>query len=221
MKKVLAICLVVLLALSMSVSAFAAPEGFVSSPSGRPAPGVVTFDPKDDGCTGQLVITPYGDKDKLDDDMKSQLEKAYNDVVGADDLKNLNDGLAEAAGNKTIKVSDLFSVHTTGCDSHDDHKDFDVVLEADSLKNFVGLMYLNDDGKWVLVKDAKVSGTNHLEFSLEGFDGAAPFAIVVSTGTNTPTTGDTGYTHIYLAVMCVSALALVVVVIAAKKKKVA
>jgi hypothetical protein len=201
----------------MTVAAFAAPEGFVHSPTGRPAPGIVTFDPADDDCSAKLVITPYGDKDALPEDIKKQLEKAFDDIINADNLKDLCDGLADVVGNKTAKVSDLFNVHTTDCKTHDDHVDFDVVLEADNLKNFAGLMYRDNDGKWVLVKDAKVSG-NHLKFSLDNFDGAAPFAIVVTTGTNAPQTGDTGYTHVYLTIMAVSGLALAVVLVASKKK---
>lgn len=217
MKKILAICLMMLLVMNMSVAAFAAPGSFVISPSGRPAPGVVTFEPKDDGCIAVLVVTPYVDKDKLPDALKDQLEKAYNDILAADDLKNLCDDLADAAGKKNLKVSDLFNIHTTDCDAHDSHKDFDVVLEADSLKNFVGLMYRDSNGKWIMVKDAKVSG-NHLKFSLEGFQGSAPFAIVVGTGTNAPQTGDIGSIYPYLIVMAVSALALIALVVIYRKK---
>lgn len=220
MKKVLAICLVMLLALSMSVSAFAAPEGFVVSPSGKGGPSLVDFDPADDDCTATLVVTPYGDKDTLPDDFEADLDKAYDDIVNSDDVKKLNDDLAKEVGNKNAKVSDLFNLHTTGCDNHENHVDFDVTLEAENLKNFAGLMYRDNDGKWILVKDAKVSG-NHLKFSLKDFDGNAPFAIVVATGTNTPGTGDIGNIYVYLIIMAVSALALAVVVVAAKKKKAA
>ena len=107
MKKVLAICLMIVMVVSMSVTSFAAPGGFVSSPSGNPAPTVVDFDPSNDNCTGWLVITPYGDKEDLSDVLRSLLEKAYNDIVNSDDLTKLNAELAKIAADKNIEGENL------------------------------------------------------------------------------------------------------------------
>ena len=79
MKKVVAICLMMVMVLSMSVNVFAAPGGFVSSPSGNPAPEVVIFAPSDDDCKGRLVVTAYGDRHDLSEALREMLEKAYKD----------------------------------------------------------------------------------------------------------------------------------------------
>ena len=107
MKKVLAICLMTVMVLSMSVNVFAAPGGFVNSPSGNPAPTVVDFDPSNDACTAQLVITPYGDRHVLSETLRTMLEKAYSEISSSDDLTELNAELAKIAADKNIAGKDL------------------------------------------------------------------------------------------------------------------
>lgn len=218
MKKVLVICLMMVMVVSMSVTAFAAPGGFVSSPSGNPAPTVVDFDPNDDDCPGWLVVTPYGDRHKLSDALRAMLEKAYNSIVNSDDLTKLNAELAKIAADKNIvgtdlAVSDLFDIHVTGCDYHDEHVGFDITLDADTLSHFVGLLHMNKDGVWELVTNAEVvNDGEHLKFSVDSF---SPFAIVVDTSSGTPDapqTGDNSMIHIYAIIMVVSALAVIVIV---------
>ncbi len=225
MKKVLAICLMMVMVLSMSVNVFAAPDGFVSSPSGNPAPKVVDFDPSDEECTAQLVITPYGDRHDLSDVLRAMFEKAYNSIVNSDDLTKLNAELAKIAADKNITgadlaVSDLFDIHVTGCDYHDEHVDFDITLDADALRHFVGLLHMNKDGVWELVTDAEVvNNGEHLKFSVDSF---SPFAIVVDTSsgtTDTPQTGDNSMIHIYAIIMAVSALAVIVIAVKSKKQR--
>ena len=225
MKKVLAICLMIVMVVSMSVTSFAAPGGFVSSPSGNPAPTVVDFDPSNDNCTGWLVITPYGDREDLSDVLRSLLEKAYKDVVNSDDLTKLNAELAKIAADKNIEgknlaVSDLFDIHVTGCDFHDGHFGFDITLDADKLSSFVGLLHMNKNGEWELVADAKVVNNNeHLQFSV---DSLSPFAIVVDTtidGGDAPQTGDNSMIYIYVVLMAASALALVTILLKNKKQR--
>ena len=226
MKKVLAICLMMVMVLSMSVNVFAASGGFVSSPSGNPAPTVVSFDPSDDGCTGRLVVTPYGDRNTLPSSLKDLIEKAYSDIANSDDLTKLNAELAKLAADKKIKgkdlaVSDLFDIHVTGCDYHDEHVDFDITLDADTLDRFEGLLHMNKDGVWELVADAEViNNGDHLKFSVDSF---SPFAIVVNTGVDTPDapqTGDNSMIHIYAIIMAVSAIAVIVIVVKSKKQRV-
>ena len=225
MKKVLAICLMIVMVVSMSVTSFAAPDGFVSSPSGNPAPTVVDFDPSNDNCTGWLVITPYGDKEDLSDVLRSLLEKAYNDIVNSDDLTKLNAELAKIAADKNIEgknlaVSDLFDIHVTGCDYHDGHFGFNITLDADKLSGFVGLLHMNKNGEWELVADAKVVNNNeNLQFSV---DSLSPFAIVVDTtidGGDAPQTGDNSMIYIYVILMAASALALVTILLKNKKQR--
>ena len=116
MKKVVAICLMMVMVLSMSVNVFAAPGGFVSSPSGNPAPEVVIFAPSDDDCKGRLVVTAYGDRHDLSEALREMLEKAYDSIVNSDDLTKLNAELAKIAADRNIAstdlaVSDLFDIH--------------------------------------------------------------------------------------------------------------
>ena len=226
MKKVLAICLMMVMVLSMSVNVFAASGGFVSSPSVNPAPKVVDFDPSDEECTAQLVITPYGDRHDLSDVLRAMLEKAYNSIVNSDDLTKLNAELAKIAADKNIvgtdlAVSDLFDIHVTGCDYHDEHVDFDITLDVDTLSHFVGLLHMNKDGVWELVTDAEVvNNGEHLKFSVDSF---SPFAIVVDASSGTldaPQTGDNSMIHIYAIIMVVSALAIVVITVKSRKQKV-
>ena len=221
MKKVLVICLTVVFMMSMTLTAFAATGSFVSSPTGNPAPQKVEFKPADEDCTATLVITPYSDKKELPAAIKTLMEKAYNAIKGSDDISTFNADLAALAKSKKIKgsdlaVSDLFDIHVTGCDYHDGHTDFDIVLSADSFKNFVGLLHMNKNGEWELVKDAKViANGEHLSFSVDSF---SPFAVVVNTKANPSQTGDNSMIPLYVAIMAVSALAIVVILVKSKKQ---
>lgn len=223
MKKVLVICLMMAMVLCMSVTAFAAPGKFVKSPSGNPAPTIVGFDPEDDSCNANLVITPYGDRDDLSDDKADLIEDAYDYIVNSDDLTELNDTLKKIAAEKKINgkdlaVSDLFDLSLVGCDYPDEHTTYVITLDADTLKHFVGLMYMNDNGEWEYVSDTKIlSDGEHLQFTTDSF---SPFAIVVNTNAssgNTPQTGDDSMLGLLAAIMAVCAVAIVV--IAAKFKK--
>ncbi len=219
MKKVLAICLMMLMVVSMNITALANPGAFVSSPSGNPAPELVSFKPSDDGCSAQLVIAPYSKRGELPADLKALLEKAYDEIVKSLDLTQLNADLAKVAADKKIDgtdlaVSDLFDLYVTSCEEHEGHIGFDIVLKADTLKHFVGLLHMNKNGEWELVSDAEIDG-EHLKFSV---DTLSPFAIVVDT--NLPQTGDSSMIHIYAIIMAVAALTLIVVCISSKKKNI-
>lgn len=246
MKKVLAICLMAVMVVSMVVSVIAAPGGFVSSPSGNPAPIVIDFMCNSANCTGKLVITPYGERQTLSDYLREMSEKAYDLIAQSTDLTELNADLAKVAADrniagKNLAVSALFDIHVTGCDNHEEHVDFDITLDAESLHSFVGLLHMNKDGIFELVSDAKVvNNGEHLQFSVDSF---SPFAIVVETeddasgegsgnvsgnvsgegsgdaSGDTPQTGDNSMIHIYAIIMVVSAVALVVITVISKKKK--
>lgn len=221
MKKVLAICLMIVLVVSMSLNAFAAPNGFVSSPSGNRAPILIKFEPKDEGCTATIIITPYGEKNRLPANIRDILENAYNDIVNSKDLTNLSADLADLANKKNIDggklaISDLFDLSSADCGDHDGHKKFDITLDADALDRFVGLMYRDSEGKWHLIEDAKVVNGTHLQFTAEGH---YPYAIIVDTTEGTPSkTGDSDIILVCAAVMAVSAAALAVVLVKGKKR---
>lgn len=217
MKKLLAILLMIFVMLNMSVMAFASSGGFVSSPSGNKAPVVESFKPSNTDCDGQLVVTPYGERDKLPENLRTQLENAYKDIANSTDLTKLNADLAKLAADKNISatklaVSDLFNVSTTGCDTHDGHYNFEIVLSAETLNKFVALLQLNSEGKWELVSGATVINSGKgLKFSVKTL---SPLAIVVNTDTSVPdapATSDNWTIYLYGAVAVVSASALLVI----------
>lgn len=225
MKKLLVICLMMSMVLCMSVTAFAAPGKFINSPSGNSAPTIVDFDPEDDNCHAKLAITSYSEKKNLSNDKKSLIEKAYDDIVKSDNLANLNEDLKKIVEDKKIKgkdlaVSDLFDLSLFDCDLSDDHTSYIITLSADTLKNFVGFMYMNEDGEWVIVDDAKVTDDGeHLKFTTDSF---SPFAIVVNTaasGGDTPQTGDDSMLHLLAMIMAVCAVAIVVIAVKFKKQR--
>lgn len=221
MKKLLVVCLTVVMMVSMTLTVFAAPGAFVSSPSGNPGPTEIEFKPADEDCTGRLVITPYSERDTLPEELEDLMKKAYEAIKGTNDLTTLHTELAKLAKKLKVKgtdlaVSDMFDIRVEGCTEHDGHHEFDIVLAADSLKNFVGLLHLRENGEWELIKDARVVGNGeHLAFSV---DTMSPFAIVVNTAANPSQTGDNSMIPVYVAIMAVSALAIVVILVKSKKQ---
>lgn len=235
MKKVLKVCLMLALVISMSANVFAAAGGFVSSPSGNIAPTVVKFEPENADCTAELIVTPYIDRNTLSDDLLTLIEKAYSEISATDDLTKLTSELASKASALGISadklaVSDLFDVHVEGCRKHDDHVNFNITLKADTLKGFVALLHMSKDGTWEVVDNAKVTDDEYLEFTAESL---TPFAVVVETGdtasdvtttapgedTPVPPTGDDSHAGIYFAILGASAVALAVLAVASKKRK--
>lgn len=222
MKKLFAVCLVMAMMLCMSINVFAAPGSFVSSPSGNPAPELVSFDPADDQCTAQLIITAYADRSDLSDDLKALLETAYKAIAETDDITKLNADLAKLAADnkldtKKLAVGDLFDAHVEGCTTHDGHVSFKITIKADSLDRFVGLLHMDANCGWELVSDAEVSEDGKtLTFTATSL---SPFAIVVNTDENLPATGDNSKIATYLIIMAVAAVAFVVVFAASRKKQ--
>ena len=183
MKKVLIVCMVLAMVASMSIAVFAAPGAFVESPSKNPAPELIKGENTSEGCTAQVIITAYGDRDQLTAEQRQALEAAYAMIVGTQDLSTLNaalKALAEELGVSvsSLAVSDLFDISATDCDGHADHGHFDITLAADTLHNFVALLHYYN-GEWRIVENAEVTNNGeHLEFDEDEF---SPFAIVVST----------------------------------------
>lgn len=223
MKKVLAISLMVLMVVCMSLTAFAAPGEFVQSPSNNGAPALVSAKCSAEGCTAELIITPFIDRDELPEDLRLLIEKAYKDIANCDNLVDLCSELADIAKSlnapeTNLAVSDLFDIRYVNCDAHDDHGYFDIVLKSETFNSFVTLMHLSDEG-WEIIDNAKVKEVNgeyHLIFSIDDF---SPFAIVVNSSViadKNPHTGDTNSVYFFAVLMVVSALAIAVL---AKKNR--
>lgn len=225
MKKILAICLATIIAVCLSVGSFAAPGRFVSSPSGNPAPRLVSFEPTDDECTGQLDVISYAERDALPADLKTLIETVYAEIAGTDDLTSLSADLSKLASDmnldsKALAVSDLFDMHIVNCNQHEGHFNFNIVLSAETLDKFVALLHMNENGEWELVENAKVTNNGeNLEFSVKSF---SPFAIVVNTEGESdvpPETGDHAIIYVYAGIMLVAVLAIVVVFVVIKRRK--
>lgn len=223
MKKVLAICLMLVILPIMTMNVFAVPGGFLKSPSVNPAPNIVEFQPPI-GCNGNLIITPYSDRDKLHSFSNQLMERAYSEIKNCDDLTKLNSDFAKLVSDKNIDVnrlavSDLFDISVEDCTyDHNNHRGFKIILDADTLKSFVALLHMDQNGEWKLVKNAKVTNDgNYLEFDV---DTLTPFAVIVETpAKDSPQTGDSSMIHIYFILMVVSALTLVVLAIKSRKSK--
>ncbi len=224
MKKFAMLCLTLLLIASMSVSAFAV-GNFVISPSSNPAPIVIDITPDSDDCDAVIVVTPYSERETLPD-KGAELEDAYDDIKNTEDVSKLNEDLAALAQEKEIPgadlgVSDLFDISMTGCDEkvheEENHGGFTVTLEAETLKDFVGLMYRDDEGNWVLVKDVVVEGDT-MTFHLEHF---GPYAIVVDTNPNRqpPFSGDDFYMLLWALLAAGSGMAMIFCWYQSRKKE--
>ncbi len=223
MKKLLAVILTIVMVMTLSLTVFAAPSGFVSSPSGSEGPILEDFENADEDCESELELTHYGDRDELDDESREILEDAYESIVNASDLGELNkdlEDLAEKLGIpvEDLAVSDLFDISSSDCDGHSEHGEFTITLNDDDLKDFVGLMRY-DGENWHLVDGARISddGTKLIFTS----DEIGAFAIVTNTGSSTvsPPTGD-NFTWIYYVVVAavVAAMGLAFVVYKTKKR---
>ena len=222
MKKVFSIVLALVLTLALSVSVCAAPGQFVNSPSNNDAPTIISFERNNEECTGELIITPYSQRATLPAELKTLIEKAYSDIASSKDLTTLNKDLADLAAAQKIagpdlRVSDLFDIRYEGCKDHDETHTFTIVLGAETLHRFVGLLHMNLNGEWELIKNAKVTDNGEtLTFTVSDF---SPFAIVVDTSDIEGDSPQTGVKNIaiYGSLMLVSAMAIVVLVVKGKK----
>lgn len=227
MKKVLTVLLMALMVVNMSVAVFAAPGSFIISPSTRPDPELVEGNPVSDECSAQVIITPYADRATLPDDLRALIEDAYAQFVAATDLTTFNADLAALAKEKDIPaidlaVSDLFDIRYEGCLDHKEHGYFNIVMKAETLDRFVGLLHYHN-GEWELIENAEVIVTDDGEYQLK-FNVAefSPFAIIVNTGdmdSNPPQAGMSKMIPVYGSVMIVSAVAIVLIAKKSKKQE--
>lgn len=220
MKKILAVCLTLVMVASAAFLAFAQ-GGFVSSPSGNPAPVIVEVVYEDGSCNPRIVVTPYSERETLDEKREEDINDAYDEIAANEDLTNLCEALAAVAAEKGIPVedlavSDLFDVTAYHNGDHEYCGTITITLSAETIKNFVALLHRNSDGNWNVVPNVIVNqAANTIQFSAVDF---SPFAVVVDTSAeNLPNTGEALY--IPAIAMFVSAIALVFVLVNLKKNK--
>lgn len=185
MKKLLLLCLAFVMIVSVIIPVSATTGAFVDSPSLNPAPELVEGENEKEECEATIVVTAYGDRDKLAEADRKSIEEAYTIIRGTKDLSTLNEMIAEIAKELGVEVtdlavSDLFDISDTECTlNHEDHGYFDITLKSNTLENFVCLLHYYN-GEWRIVENAIVTNNGeHLEFEEKEF---SPFAIVVYTG---------------------------------------
>ena len=214
--RILTILVLSIVALSLSLTAFAEVGKFVQSPSVNEAPSVENSSSEDHKCDEGLIVTSYADRADLSEEAKAKIEKAYQKINGVKNLTSVCGALKELAAEKGIPtanlaVSDLFDLS----DKHTDVEKarFEVSLKAETLESFVALLHFVD-GKWVLVEDAAVSeneaGDSILTFTT---DGLSPFAVVVDTGEEAPINDNTGLIVALVIISVAEAAALVTILI--------
>lgn len=225
MKKALAIilALVVVVCAGFTIAAFAAPGGFVSSPSGSDGPVLVDVEHSDDSCEPEIVVTPYKDREELDEEKENDMNKAYEEIAANEDLTKMCPELKAVADAKGIPaenlaVSDLFDV--SAYHTRNDHEycgTTTISLKAETIKKFVALLHRDPDTqKWEVVDGVVVDRVNNtITFSAQDF---SPYAIVIDKTADTmPDTGSNLY--IPAIMMVVSAVSLAGVLISLKKKQ--
>lgn len=185
MKKLIVFALVLAMALAVPTAALA--DTFVGSPSNVGAPTLddVTVKPAD--WDGEIIVTPYGERDTLPEEAREQLEAAYDDIKNAENVDELNEDLKDVAedlglSSDDLDVSTLFDISVTkeGLDSAT------LTLTSDEFENAVALLYF-DGEEWKIV-DATINGKT-ITFTATAF---GPYAVVVSTDgiPDAPPTGE-------------------------------
>ncbi len=221
MKKVLIVVFAVIMVVSAGVMAFAQ-GGFVSSPSANPAPVIIEVVYGEDSCEPRIVVTPYSERDTLDEEREEDMNEAYAEIAASEDLTDLCEALEIVAAEKGIPVenlavSDLFDVtaYHTGYD-HEYCGSIRVTLASETINNFVALLHRDKQGSWEVVPEVIVyADENAIEFLARDF---SPFAVVVDvSGDDLPNTGEA--LLIPAIAMFVSAVSLVVVLLNIKKSK--
>ncbi len=218
MKKFAAIFMTLVMVLLLGLTASAA---FVSSPSNNLAPVIESFEPETEDCNAELKITPYSERHTLSEEEYKLLEEAYNRISGKKDDEKLMDALRELAEEKGLKVgdlsvSDLFHIGYENCEEHeeDGHKGFKVTLKADTIENFVGLLYF-DGENW---KNVKVLGYDAKKGTVTFFtEDLGCFAFVVNKYI-VPNTGDTSMTFVWLVFAAACAMATICVAVPKKQR---
>ena len=218
MKKLFAILLAVVMVCSLSVTVFAA-GAFIESPSFFEVPIIVDFENASHDCPARLIITAYSMRDELSAEKKTELIAAYDQISSIKDVTTLNAEF-KAATEKMglvpgqLVVSDLFGISYVDCEIHSEHNGFTITLQPENLKDFVGLLHMNN-GSWEYVSNAEVvDGGKNIKFYV---DDLSPFAII--TKYDAPTTGDAGVNPVWIAMTVVSFLGLVAVSVISKKTK--
>lgn len=216
MKRFFAFFMTLALVVAMSVPAFAALGGFISSPTGVPAPELVEAKPASSDCNGKVAITSWADRHTLDDATKAKFEQAYNDITNTDSA--FFAALKAFAEKKSIDVKDLavgsfFDISYYNCTEHAAHEGFIITIKPEIAENAAGIAHLSANG-WEILD---VTGDTTLTFTVGEL---SPFAIVYNTNPgNSSETGDSTGAWIYVSIMVASVVAFGSIALTLKKRE--
>ena len=190
MKKLLSICLAIIMVMCVSVTALAE-ENFVQSPPAYNGPEIVDVQ-KDEDCDSKIVIAPK-DSEDMTDELKELAEQAGVDPAD-------------------LTVSEFFNVSIEGCDDHTNHGAISLTIRPSSLNNFFDLLAFQN-GKWSSVKDLKLDNAKGtLTFTANSF---GPYAIVLSKAKTSPQTSS----NAPVATSVVALVSVAGLIVLAKSKK--
>lgn len=213
MKRVLTICLILVMLMTLCVGITAATGGFMVSPSGNAAPDLVEATNESEDCEAIIYVVSYAERNLLLDEDRQKLEEAYSIIRNANDITTLCSPLAYLAGKLNLDpgklaVSDMFDINYV-CGEHDNHGKFEIVLKSTTFENFVALLHYTGE-TWELMEDAKVEmvdGELHLTFTAHNF---SPFAVVVDTTVaDEPANDNEVLINTYLVIIALILLAIV------------
>ena len=221
MKRIFAFFMTVVLVVALSVPAFAALGEFIASPSGVPAPKLVSYTPLSPECTGKLVITPWSERHTLDDATRARLEQAYNDIINSqvinnqlfDEMKKFEE--SHGISHKDLAIGALFDISVFDCTHHEAHDGFIITLKPEVWGNIVGVIHLGENG-WEMVEDTMDDEAQTITFTVNDL---SPFALVCNTNPDGPATGDSSNMWIYVVLMVVSVSALGAITYNLKKRE--
>ena len=221
MKKILAAIFILVMSLCMTVTAFAAPGAFVSSPSAIQAPELVDYSNSNSGCAAIVKVVAYADRSTLPTAAKETIETAYAEIVSSSDLGELNADLDAIAKNFGVNstdfaVSDLFEVYYVGCDSHNAHGSFTITIKPGVISNFVGLIHYTNS-EWDFVEDVEIED-GELTFTV---DSLSPFAIVVHNGSIVEPEKTSWFDIFLIILFCLIVLLIIIflIIIIIRKKR--
>ncbi len=211
MKKIMVFGLVLVMCLSMSLTAFAANGGYIQSPTKNKAPEVVEVTPSTETSEKLVItVTPFAKRNTLTGETAANFTEAHEDIVATKDITVLTPEVKAIAEKANVKVenlgiSDLFDISA----NMELTSEVTIKLNAETAKHFVALLHYHND-TWEVVDNATVKD-NVLTFSVKDL---SPFAIVVDREKATvtaPLTSDGTASAAVAVVMLVAALGVFVV----------
>lgn len=219
MKKIFTFAAVLMIVLTLSVSAFAANGAFVSSPSKTLAPELIDAENASPDCEADIVITSYADRTSLDEHALDELAAAYSEIASVEDLGSLSESIATLAENLGVSsegfaVSELFDISYVDCDGHQSHEEFTITFKPASVENLVAVLHYTDS-EWEIVPSKVENGEVTIVTKL-----FSPFALLVHTDmpTEQPTAGALPWI-IGGIVLLLIILAIILILLSRKKKK--